>query len=616
MKKIYLAASLLLGSFVVMAQQAALPLTKNVQASVNDQSLNKLHLNGYGKYTGSQSNAIQSTSLLFEDFPVDIPSSWSNFDSLGTLLSWTQDTLVLTGTNFLFFDSNYTSYLNGSAWFDSYANTQATINVLTTSAINCSGYNTVKFSFNEFYVKGINDSAKIYVSNDSVNWTLVHDATTGLSYGFAYTNPKNYYDISTVAANQSTVYLKFYFECGTTTATTGNRNFYWIVDDINVFAPDSVDLSLNYLGEAFNNSLYSFYTICEFDSLTPVGVQIINRGITPLSNFNVYYTINGGTLVTETYSGTLNADDTTIFNFTATANIWAPGSYTLQAYVSIPGDGTLDNDSISASFKSLSHNDPNLYQIGFEGEDDFVERWGYGGSAARLDGNADGVTWNISTTRQRNGDNCLRKGASDTDDDDWAYTGCFDFAAGEVYNLDFWFKHYDYNNVLDSLCDLEVMLGTYPVPDSMAVVNGGIKIVTVPIGTIVDTIYYNSSTNFSVPVTGLYYVGIHAYSVIPTNPLRIDDIKIHKTTGVYDNTLEKGITVYPNPSNGLVSIENKTKADVLITIYNSMGQSIYSKQFDRLTKAEVDLSNHANGIYSVQIRTNDAVATKSVVISH
>lgn len=79
------------------------------------------------------------------------------------------------------------------------------------------------------------------------------------------------------------------------------------------------------------------------------------------------------------------------------------------------------------------------------------------------------------------------------------------------------------------------------------------------------------------------------------------------------------ISVYPNPSNGIVSVMvglNKSST-VKLTVYNGMGQLVRVSEMESGNggKADFDLSAYKNGVYFVKIETESSVVTKRVVLN-
>ena len=76
-----------------------------------------------------------------------------------------------------------------------------------------------------------------------------------------------------------------------------------------------------------------------------VDVTIENFGTVAQSNFNVAYTVDGGTPVVENVSSTVNPGATITYSFTTTADLSLLGSYNLVAYTSLTGDSQNSNDT-------------------------------------------------------------------------------------------------------------------------------------------------------------------------------------------------------------------------------------------------------------------------------
>lgn len=82
--------------------------------------------------------------------------------------------------------------------------------LITSKAIDCSTASTVLFSFYQFYAKFQGDTPRVYVSNDSATWTAVHNPALGFAPNDATANPDYVeLDVTAVAANQATVYIRF-----------------------------------------------------------------------------------------------------------------------------------------------------------------------------------------------------------------------------------------------------------------------------------------------------------------------------------------------------------------------------------------------------------------------
>ena len=91
--------------------------------------------------------------------------------------------------------------------------------------------------------------------------------------------------------------------------------------------------------------------------------------------------------------------------------------------------------------------------------------------------------------------------------------------------------------------------------------------------------------------------------------------------GLNENLIiDNSFIVKPNPSNGAFKVMalNGGNNSSLISIYNVMGQLVYSKTIDLSmgVETEVDLTNVANGIYNLVISNGKANLTKKICIQH
>ncbi|RLD50462.1 MAG: hypothetical protein DRJ05_19585, partial [Bacteroidetes bacterium] len=85
-----------------------------------------------------------------------------------------------------------------------------------------------------------------------------------------------------------------------------------------------------------------------------VTVKIMNLGNDPQSNFDVSYSIDGGALVTETVSATINSLESYDFTFAATADLSAYGVYGFEACTMLAGDENPDNDCATKDVENLA----------------------------------------------------------------------------------------------------------------------------------------------------------------------------------------------------------------------------------------------------------------------
>jgi len=74
----------------------------------------------------------------------------------------------------------------------------------------------------------------------------------------------------------------------------------------------------------------------------------------------------------------------------------------------------------------------------------------------------------------------------------------------------------------------------------------------------------------------------------------------------------KEITIYPNPTNGMVMLKGTHVKDATISVYDLQGAKLISKTADN-NQIEIDLSKYAEGAYIFQIESNQKVYKKLII---
>ena len=113
------------------------------------------------------------------------------------------------------------------------------------------------------------------------------------------------------------------------------------------------------------------FTSSQPGSAVTISIELKNLGtIATSSPISLSYRINNGAVITESSSATIPAGGgVSNFNFTTKADLSTPGAYTIQTWVTYPGDPQSGNDTLTTVVKHLQ-NDPialnPAYTEGFE----------------------------------------------------------------------------------------------------------------------------------------------------------------------------------------------------------------------------------------------------------
>ncbi|MGB1247352.1 MAG: T9SS type A sorting domain-containing protein [Chitinophagales bacterium] len=256
-------------------------------------------------------------TLLSETFDTGIPASWQNIDNAGGG-SW--EWINQDGDQFAVFNS------------DGFGNDSQAENAdLITPSIDCSSNSTVALSFNSTFVQYASSVGSVSVSNDNTNWTTYYTVN-------ADEGGTQIIDISATAANEATVYVKFNY--------VGNWDYYWIIDDVTVYAPLAKNMSVTSISTGIYQDI----------SNAPVSIEgsIMNLGSETVTSFDINYTIDGGMAVTAPVTAVSIGFGET-YDFTSSMG-WTPddiGTYSIEVYASNINGGADEDMSDDASSQSI-----------------------------------------------------------------------------------------------------------------------------------------------------------------------------------------------------------------------------------------------------------------------
>lgn len=86
--------------------------------------------------------------------------------------------------------------------------------------------------------------------------------------------------------------------------------------------------------------------------------------------------------------------------------------------------------------------------------------------------------------------------------------------------------------------------------------------------------------------------------------------------GLEDQEESKDLTVYPNPSDGLVNISSKGySGETDLNVYSITGKKVFEKQYENMSaKTNLDLSNLSAGVYLMKIKNDQETSVRKIVI--
>lgn len=99
--------------------------------------------------------------------------------------------------------------------------------------------------------------------------------------------------------------------------------------------------------------------------------------------------------------------------------------------------------------------------------------------------------------------------------------------------------------------------------------------------------------------------------------LWLDDASVTLPTGVNElmNT-ENDVMIFPNPSNGIITISAQTSNDEeqFVEVYNMLGAKIHTSEKSKLSNYSLNLSNQPKGVYFVKVYRGEKCITRKIVV--
>lgn len=125
-------------------------------------------------------------------------------------------------------------------------------------------------------------------------------------------------------------------------------------------------------------------------------------------------------------------------------------------------------------------------------------------------------------------------------------------------------------------------------------------------------IYYSALTASSVCIDEIIHIINPSYESVSTNIIN----GCINVLGVEENDPENYFHAWPNPTNGLLNISfNSTVNSGMITIYNTLGEKVYSSNVTTNSlRSTIDMSDYSNGTYFINYINGETSITKRFVI--
>jgi hypothetical protein len=571
-------------------------------------------------------NLEKAVSVWSDDFST--PANWSVAQSGAESVEWTIETTEAAMPNAAatLYPFASASLANGYALInsdgapgnaDGNGNIASTITSTTTIDLSTTPNAILKFNHNYRWWQ---ESRGVRVSGDGGSTWTDFDLTYTVASGNTFPNGNQYPDvqnslnpqeevinISAVAGGSSNVVIEFYYDDG------DFWGWYWAVDDVEILTQPLDDiqvLSAWFSGATNDGSEYGRTPIDQVDTDYILGAEVYNFGVNDQTNIAIAADYNGSAITSASAAALIQSDSTELIEATETPSL-SVGMYN-GTYTAVS-----DNETGGSDFGN------NVYERNFEITDDIYSVDGLGNQpASTLDV---GVIGTGSFTDAEDGLVVAAlyqfKSASDVSGirvilDAGTVEG------GEIYGsikdtTTFWANDMTslFNSSVATVSATDIAAGYIDVWfPSVINLNAGVYYAAVEL-------YSNAGANDIVIVddrtvaqpartSSIYIPGDQSY----TNGTGIGVQLLTGNgwgVGIEENTLD-GVSIYPNPSEGIVNVSNDNNMTNTIVVYDMVGSVVLSTEASAATT--LDLSGNGTGIYVVEVSNNNGTMVERVVI--
>ena len=598
---------------------------------------------------------MQRDAFWSEDFSGgDVPAGWTNVDDLTpvgeepVIFQWSDDptaveVAALGHEHMLQFNASGAS--NGYLWANSdrgltSAPAENHLTRLTTGLIDCSGQTSVLFSMQSVIGVFDNDASefvKVKVSTNLIDWTdffpfpcLVTGASAPPCSRFSANPEMVNVDITSAAAGQQ-IYLQLEWQ--------GGWEYYWAIDDLALSSLPDYEIEMNYAytSTTGNGEEYGRIPTDQLPDMMNVGAELFNLGLGEQTGVavNVAFSDADGNPVAGFDNSIGVAPIQSGETVVADGNINFPSGVGLyNVDFTIAGDNIaldLDPSNNSAARNYEVTND--VYSIDAIGNHpDGTEQLQQYGTATWTD-NAEAYYMSmyvINNTMQATG--VIVELGPATVAADGASIEAFLVDTIDVIQLPAtvsnWIDGVTSGN--HEITAADVAAGTVGLQFSQPVtLSPGAYYAVVRVsgsGTVSTTsatdgeVYILDDNTVPQPAwTSAIYLpidfnddgteGRHSYTNGTAYAIRLTS---NTQVGVEEMTELAGVSIFPNPTNGVFQISSDRTDVLFVEVTDALGKVVHKTNFSAL--ATVDLSDLAAGVYSVAVSSATERTVQRVTI--
>lgn len=592
MRKLYVSTFVLIGALSANAQNAntSTNLAPKVEKISLQENSNKVVTNDAEKAAGD----------LIVGNQFDVPGDWT-ISAADVQGQWQ----IVTSTPTT--PSNFSSYVgtmasttasNGFAVFNGIqylvSGTPQNQNAMITMAnpMDFTGKPNVTISFEQGYRAFNSDHCWVEFSTDGGTVWSGFEVNTEYAVNSAYVQNTIVANVSSYVGGQANVLTRFRW-----TSANANSGYAWMVDDLKFTESlnDEVELYEVFIGDIIQDFSYSIIPV-EQTAPMVIGVALNNTGVNAFNdNINISIKLNGTEVNNFNQMATVASATKDTIWITSTYTASTIGDYTVVA--TIPADdvptNNADSSTIATSQYLWAHDFGGTTARGFDIDDAYaIGNLFLPTANGQL--SAINVNFATGTTPGQEVEVAVYEVLT-------TVQGTLNFVTEQYYTV--------------AASDIAAAFRTIAFASPVTLEAGKTYLLYVKKTSGTNRLYVSGTagdndygtTCFGPFGTGAavnWYVG---YTWAPHVRANFDP-----SLAIENVTMLDGVSVYPNPSEGIITITNDNGIENTITVFDITGKKVASKVASSTTT--VDLSTMGTGVYMVEVANQNGKKSERVII--
>ena len=493
----------------------------------------------------------------------------------------------------------------------------------TANSVNLSGFPNVVLEFESQYRKWTEESCYVVISTDGVTWPDLTADTTGL-----YMMPNVYevwpgmqtqdpvdnptlvrINISNSAGNQPAVWVRFHW--------TGIFGYSWYVDDVKITEqpPSEIAMRTSYFSHTGTGEEYGRLPVSQLNPTMLIGGEFENQGVSAQTNITVTADVTGPVPFNVPLSQpTLAAGEIAFLETDFTLPALTAGLYTAAT--------TISSTEIGAD----AYPDNNVHLRNFEITNDVYSLDGIGNHPEGAE-----LLGSLGTPSFTGGADALFLFTYYPIKDGFTVTGIeMLLSSTSVAGGTAIVSLHDSANVVGDIVDEPIAVSTEYQITEADIAAGIVRVcfdtpVDLPAGNYYAGVEMFSNTNLNdwrildditVPqpalASAIFIPAMQVFTNGNALAIRLSGAANFCIVGVDEEVLP-GISLYPNPSNGEITLNAATAAKHTVEVVNALGEVVATSNFN--LNLNLDLSSLAKGVYSVRVSTDKASFVQRVTLN-